>query len=207
MRKTVQMLLMIAVIAPTLTACVTRGTHRRDMANVNQRIDEERQARIEADEAIRADISTLRNDLDRMRTDFDARIVAMEEGLQFALPVNFAFDDATVRDEDRAKLDRFINVAQRHYPGATITVEGFTDPAGTRAYNMRLSQRRAEAVQQYLTGNGLTDRQIRAVGMGPERQVFPGAWGDDPGGLENRRVVFVIETRGDTRVEGVASNF
>jgi peptidoglycan-associated lipoprotein len=207
MRKTVQTLLMVVVIAPMLTACVTRGTHRRDMANVNQRIDEERQARVAGDSAIRADISNLRNDLDGMRRDFDARIVAMEEGLQFALPVNFAFDDATVRAEDRAKLDRFVQVAQRHYPGATITVEGFTDPAGSRAYNMRLSQRRAEAVQQYLTSQGLTDRQVRAVGMGPERQVFPGAWGDDPGGLENRRVVFVIETRGDVRVEGVASNY
>lgn len=205
MRKVMQTLLIIAVIAPTMSACVTRGTFRRDMANVNQRIDEERDARIAADEAIRSDITGLRTDLDRMRTDFDARIVAMEEGLQFALPVNFAFDDATVRDEDRAKLDRFIRVAQRHYPGAAVTVEGFTDPAGTRAYNMRLSQRRAESVRQYLTENGLTDREVRAVGMGPQRQVFPGAWGDEPGGLENRRVVFIIETRGDQRVEGVAS--
>lgn len=207
MRKTVQTLLIIAVIAPTLTACVTRGTYRRDIANVNQRIDEERQARIAGDEAIRADINSLRNDLDQMRTDFEARIVAMEEGIQFALPVNFAFDESFIRDEDRPKLDRFIQVAQRHYPAATVTVEGFTDPAGTRAYNMRLSQRRAEAVREYLSTNGLTDRELRAVGMGPDRQVFPGAWGDEPGGLENRRVVFIIETRGDTRVEGVASNY
>ena len=46
---------------------------------------------------VKNDVSSLRNDLNSLKTEFGAKITAMEEGLKFAFPVNFAFDDATVR--------------------------------------------------------------------------------------------------------------
>lgn len=186
------------LLAPAvLGACVTNGKFKREMTAVRGEIASERAARMSADSALQGDIAALRNDLQTMRTDFDAKITAMEDGLRFALPVNFAYDDATVRERDQASLQRFAQVAQRYYAGSAITVEGFADPAGSSRYNLALSQRRAEAVRAFLEGQGLSAGQLKAIGYGESRQVAPGAERDEPGAEQNRRVVFVIETGGE----------
>jgi peptidoglycan-associated lipoprotein len=117
------------------------------------------------------------------------------------MPVHFAFDDATVRDEDHAALDRFAKVAQKYYPGSLITVEGFADPAGSKAYNVKLSTRRADAVKDYLTSQGQSN-ELKTIGYGTTRLVTPTAWGSEPGAELNRRVVFVIETSGTAADSG-----
>jgi outer membrane protein OmpA-like peptidoglycan-associated protein len=189
---------MALLLAPAvLGACVTNGKFKREMTAVRGEIATERTARMSADSALQGDIAALRNDLQTMRTDFDAKITAMEDGLRFALPVNFAYDDATVREQDQASLQRFAQVAQRYYAGSAITVEGFADPAGTARYNLSLSQRRADAVRAFLEAQGLSGAQLKAVGYGESRQVAPGAERDEPGAEQNRRVVFVIETGGE----------
>ena len=189
---------MALLLAPAvLGACVTNGKFKREMTAVRGEIASERAARLSADSALHGDIAALRNDLQTVRTDFDAKITAMEDGLRFALPVNFAYDDATVREQDQASLQRFAQVAQRYYAGSAITVEGFADPAGSSRYNLALSQRRAEAVRAFLEGQGLSAAQLKAIGYGESRQVAPGAERDEPGAEQNRRVVFVIETGGE----------
>src|SRR5581483_3625924 len=144
---------------------------------------------------VRGDVTSLRNELQAMRQDLGAKITAMEDGLHFAMPVNFAFDDATVRDQDHATLDRFARVVQHYYPGSTITIEGFADPAGTAKYNVVLSTRRADAVREYLVSQGLQGEVLRTIGYGKTRLVTPGAAKDAPGAELNRRVTFVIESR------------
>ena len=181
-----------------MAGCVTKGTFRREMDARKTELNAEVAARTAADSALAGDIASLRNDMQTLRTEFGARITAMEEGVRFAFPVNFAFDDATVRPEDQAALDRFAQVASKYYGGSTITVEGFADPAGSSRYNVELSQRRAEAVRSYLVGKGMTDTQLKTVGYGEARQVVPGAQRDDTGAELNRRVVFVVETKGDS---------
>jgi peptidoglycan-associated lipoprotein len=114
--------------------------------------------------------------------------------MKFAFPVHFAYNDATVRTEDAAALDRFANIVSKHYNGAKVTVEGFADPAGSSRYNVGLSQRRAEAVKAYVSSKGLDASLINTVGYGETRQVTRGASGDQPGAELNRRVVFVIES-------------
>jgi len=178
-----------------MTACVTKSTFRREMNDRRNELNSEVAARTAADSAMSAEIAALRTDLTGLRTEFGARITAMEEGIKFAFPVNFAFDDATVREQDQVALDRFAQVAQKYYNGAVITVEGFADPAGSTRYNMDLSRRRAEAVRSYLVTKGMTDAQLKAIGYGESRQVVAGAERDDTGAELNRRVVFVIESR------------
>jgi len=182
----------------TLSACATKGyvNKRVDAQAVMQTaaLDSERTARVQGDEANKAEIASLRNDLQGLRTEFGAKIAEVSQGLQFAFPVHFAFNDANVRTEDSAALDRFANVVSKHYTGAKVTVEGFADPAGSKSYNVALSQRRADAVKAYVSSKGLDASLINAVGYGKTRQVNPGAWGDQPGAELNRRVVFVIET-------------
>ena len=178
----------------TLSGCATKGYVNKRVDAQAVALDSERTARIQADEATKAEIATLRNDLQALRTEFGAKITEVAEGMKFAFPVHFAFNDATVRTEDAAALDRFANIVSKHYNGAKVTVEGFADPAGSNRYNAELSQRRAEAVKAYVSSKGLDASLIDAVGYGETRQVSRGAWGDQPGAELNRRVVFVIES-------------
>jgi peptidoglycan-associated lipoprotein len=191
-----------------LQACATKGFVREQVGMVRDtlgaQIATERSERVAGDEALRSELAALRTELQSMRTEFGAKITALEDGLRFAFPVNFAFDDASVREQDQAALDRFVQVAQKYYPNATITVEGFADPAGSTAYNRQLSERRASSVKSYLVGKGMGDMQLRTVGYGESRQVNQGAWGEDAGAEANRRVVFVIEHVGNANAVAVA---
>lgn len=154
--------------------------------------------RVSANEA---SLTALRGDLEALATelgDVRAAVIELEDGLRFAMPVHFDFDRAEIRPEDRPKLDRFAAVTSRYYPAAVITVEGFADPAGSEAYNLRLSERRARAVADYLTTTARLDpATVRTEAYGEERQVIPGAEGPGREGLENRRVTFVIEMGGE----------
>jgi peptidoglycan-associated lipoprotein len=202
--KNLRTFAVMALSVPLFVGCVSNGKFKREIAAQNAANETERTARMSADEAIQADVQTLKSDvqslrteLQNLRTEFGAKITAMEEGLKFAFPVNFAFDDATVRPEDVPALDRFAKVVQNYYQGSKITVEGFADPAGTTAYNRSLSMRRAESVRAHLTSAGLSPELIDAIGYGETRQVVVGAERDDPGAEKNRRVVFVVESRGE----------
>ena len=197
----------VALAAVTLSACATKGFVRN---TVETGLSTERVARAQGDSALSGELSTvkgevatlktdvaaLRRDLTALRTEFGAKITAMENGMKFAFPVTFAFDDASVRDEDRPSLDRFVQVVNKYYGGALLTVEGFADPAGSAMYNNALSKRRAESVASYLTQAGVQGISMRTVGMGEARLVVEGAERDQPGAQANRRVVFVIETKG-----------
>jgi outer membrane protein OmpA-like peptidoglycan-associated protein len=189
----------------TLSACATRGALRRGLEN-------ERNARVAADSAhsadiasLRTDVASLRADLTSLRTEFGAKIAEVAQGLQFVMPVHFAYDDATVRNADMAALNRFATVAAKYYPGSKVTVEGFADPAGTIEYNLSLSQRRANAVRDYITSRGLDGSLVSSVGYGESRLVRPDASRNMPGAELNRRVVFVIETPGEARAATVAA--
>jgi outer membrane protein OmpA-like peptidoglycan-associated protein len=211
MKKHVTMMAVALAVPVFTSACATKGFVREQLAAQRTAIDSviamERTERMAGDSALRGEFTTqlnaLRADLTSLRDTFNVRITALENGVQFATPVNFAFDDATVRDQDRELLDRFATVVQKYYPGSKITVEGFADPVGGANYNRRLSMRRAESVKAYLTEKGITS-EIQTIGYGEARPVVPGAGRDEPGAEQNRRVVFVIESR-PQQTRGVAA--
>jgi peptidoglycan-associated lipoprotein len=196
----------IALVVPVLGACVHPGQYKKDLAEtrseITQGLAQEKSERMAADsslkgdiESVKSDVTSLRGDLANLRQEYGAKISALESGMQFDMPVNFAFDDATVRDQDRAALDKFADVAKKYYGGSKITIEGFADPSGSQHYNLALSQRRADAVRDYLSGKGIDLTILKTVGYGKSRLVNPGASHDDQGAEENRRVTFVIETK------------
>jgi peptidoglycan-associated lipoprotein len=205
--------LFIVAVGPLLTGCLaTKGALQRAkeeqaaaLAQTNSTLtaalESERQTRAASDSAlsqqlgiVRGDVQQLRSDLQTMKTDFGAKISMLEDGLHFMMPVNFAFNDASVKETDRASLTRFANIVTKYYPGSKITIEGFADPAGSPRYNLSLSARRASAVRDYLRSSGLTSNELNAIGYGETRLVAPGASHDQPGAELNRRVVFVVET-------------
>jgi peptidoglycan-associated lipoprotein len=153
-------------------------------------------------------MAAMEADLQQMERDFEVSIARLEEELRFNVPVYFGFDDATVEEEDQAILDRFGAVAQKYYPNAKITVEGFTDASGNEAYNVTLGQRRADAVAAYLgTSTPLGADRIRAVSYGEntKRLVMEGQTGPGVAGWENRRVVLVIDHDGEPPMTAIIS--
>jgi peptidoglycan-associated lipoprotein len=159
---------------------------------VGTRVDSTNQA--VADHARRLD--ALDQELQAFRSEYNVSMEKMKTMLKFDVPVHFEFASSDLREVDRPVLDRFASVVKEYYPGAIITVEGFTDPAGSTAYNIRLGQRRAETVREYLaTSGGFNSSTIRAVSYGEirNRQVVPGAKGPGDEGVENRRVALVVD--------------
>jgi peptidoglycan-associated lipoprotein len=141
-------------------------------------------------------IDALEQELQAFRSEYKVSIEKVQGMLRFDVPVHFEFNSSELRENDRPVLDRFATVVKQYYPGALVTVEGFTDPAGSVAYNLRLGQRRADAVKEYLaTAGGFTADSLKAVSYGKvkNRQVVPGAHGPGQTGEENRRVTLVVD--------------
>lgn len=151
---------------------------------------------------VEGDVQTLRGDLDEISQQLDQLRADFEEcecgGMALGLPMYFPYDDAEIREQDMPILDRFAEALQSAHPESVLTVEGFADPDGSAAYNQRLSQRRADAVRDYLVEEaGMDADRVRAIGYGEvqNRQVDPGDAGPDVA-IENRRVTFVLDWDG-----------
>jgi outer membrane protein OmpA-like peptidoglycan-associated protein len=106
--------------------------------------------------------------------------------------IYFEFDSATISPEALPQLRELGEaLADPRLAGATFTIGGHTDATGTDGYNMRLSQRRAEAVERFLTENYMVpSANLHAVGYGKHRPKNKA----DVFAAENRRVQIVNET-------------
>ena len=77
----------------------------------------------------------------------------------------FAFDEATVQGPV-PKLDEIAETMKRERGIDRVRITGFTDRIGTKEYNEQLSERRAEAVKQYLVSKGVEPGRLVAEGKG-----------------------------------------
>lgn len=184
-------------------AKVTREDFSAEVARLREEVqtgDAQLGSRIDSTNQLVTDhtrrLDALDQELQAFRSEYNVSIERIRDRLKFNVPVHFEFSKSELREADRPVLDRFAEVVKEHYPGALVTVEGFTDPAGRAAYNQRLGQRRADAVKEYLaSAGGFETAQVRSVSYGEarNRQVVPGAKGPGDVGLENRRVALVID--------------
>jgi OmpA-OmpF porin, OOP family len=102
--------------------------------------------------------------------------------------VNFATNSADLIPESTSVLDRQVSQLKA-YPNLAIEVRGYTDNRGSAAYNLNLSQRRAESVMHYLQQHGVTN-SMTAKGFGKEDPIADNATKD--GQLANRRVTLHV---------------
>ena len=184
-------------------AKVTRKDFSAEMAQLREEVqagDTRLSARIDSTNQLVADhtrrLDALDQELQAFRSEYNVSIERTNDMMKFNVPVHFEFAESELREMDQPVLDRFATVVKEYYPGALVTVEGFTDPAGTAAYNRRLGQHRADAVKEYLaSAGGFDSTQLKSVSYGESRnrQVVPGAKGPGDAGLENRRVALVID--------------
>jgi OOP family OmpA-OmpF porin len=82
----------------------------------------------------------------------------------------FAFDQATLRSP-QPKLDEIARALIENPSVGDVTITGYTDRLGSDAYNLELSQRRADAVKQYLVRQGVSATRLKAVGRGKANPV------------------------------------
>lgn len=102
--------------------------------------------------------------------------------------VNFDFDKAVIRPADYPKLDQ--NVATlKEWGDVNVEVAGHTCNIGTDEYNLGLSQRRADAVRNYLISKGVSAERLSAKGYGESRPAVSNATRE--GRAQNRRVELV----------------
>ena len=100
--------------------------------------------------------------------------------------VHFATDSAVLTDQDMALLNKVINNLKR-LPFVDGEIDGYTDATGRAAYNQGLSERRAQAVVDYLTQNGISTHRLVAKGYGEDNPVADNSTPE--GRAHNRRVV------------------
>jgi outer membrane protein OmpA-like peptidoglycan-associated protein len=97
----------------------------------------------------------------------------------------FDVDSVTIKPAAAAGVDNLATVLTK-YPRTMITVAGYTDNTGRPDYNVKLSERRANAVRFALIDRGVTGNRISTMGFGAENPVASNATPD--GRAQNRRV-------------------
>jgi outer membrane protein OmpA-like peptidoglycan-associated protein len=99
--------------------------------------------------------------------------------------IRFDFDKANVKPEYRDILNRIAGILMT-LKGYTIAVYGYTDDIGTQTYNLQLSQRRAEAVRDFLVQTGIPPTIMSTKGFGKSDPRVPGD--SEQARAANRRV-------------------
>jgi OOP family OmpA-OmpF porin len=102
--------------------------------------------------------------------------------------VTFALDSAVVRDEAKQVLQSDIRILKEN-PQIRVEVQGHTCDLGDAAYNRNLSDRRANAIKDYLVSQGIAADRLTARGYGEDRPRFPND--SEANRAKNRRVELV----------------
>ena len=104
------------------------------------------------------------------------------------MTVYFDFDSHTIKPESYRDLDAVARAfADQRLSGLRYDINGHTDIVGRLAYNVALSQLRAQAVIDYLAARGVPRDEMRAQGFGPLELINRA----NPASPENRRVEIV----------------
>ncbi|QCO67751.1 OmpA family protein [Luteimonas yindakuii] len=118
-------------------------------------------------------------------------VVRQGDNITLNMPgnVTFGFDQSNIQSQFYPVLNNVANTL-RQYEQTVIEVAGHTDNVGAAAYNQQLSERRAQAVAQYLSGQGVNQQRIITVGAGMTRPIADNS--TDAGRAQNRRVEITL---------------
>lgn len=133
----------------------------------------------------------------RDKIDIDVLVVVTERGLLMRISnIHFDFDSAQLKEPSFKVLDRVYDILRR-YERYKIEIEGHTDDIGPDEYNLKLSERRAESVKEYLIKKGIDPERLSAVGRGKTVPVYDVSKVTDKKEIyemrrKNRRVEFIL---------------
>jgi outer membrane protein OmpA-like peptidoglycan-associated protein len=103
--------------------------------------------------------------------------------------VYFDFDKSTLKPVAVAELDRAAKIMLDN-PDVTLELQGNTDFIGTESYNMKLGERRAKAVFDYLKSKGVAANRLKTMSLGESKPKVSNKTSE--GRAENRRVDLII---------------
>jgi outer membrane protein OmpA-like peptidoglycan-associated protein len=180
--------------AEVATAKAVSAQHDAELARLAALAEQKRLA--DENAAAQAAKATAEKDTQAMREKLREQLNAILQTRDTArgLIVNlsdvlFDFDRATLKPGAKEKLAKVSGILLA-YPSLHMNVEGHTDSVGTDEYNLKLSERRADSVRDYLTSNGISTANVQAVGLGKDGPV---ASNDTATGRQqNRRVEMVV---------------
>jgi len=126
----------------------------------------------------------------------DVKKVGDELVVTFQNPILFETNSSVLKSEAQALLDDVAAVLQK-YPETDVLVKGHTDNTGSEGHNQQLSERRSQAVKNYLVTRGVTVARLQALGFGESMPVTSNTSAD--GRAQNRRVEMQIVANEELR--------
>ena len=200
----------LAQQASQAAANAQAAAQQRDLAKQDQ-LSSEAQAQLARQQAAaeqqKADQAT--QQAEEYRREREAQLAQLQEalgqiaetrrtamGLVMTLDsksIRFDFDKANIKAEYRDILNRIAGILMT-LKGYTIAVYGYTDDVGTQTYNLQLSQRRAEAVRDFLMQTGISPTIMSTKGFGKSDPRVPGD--SEQARAANRRVeIGIVDSR------------
>lgn len=147
--------------------------------------------------ALTGNVSGLSGDISQLQGLVDALGGEIRDNeIYVALPADtlFEFDKADIRPGAETGLRTLAELIGKTQ--GTVQLKGYTDAKGEDAYNLTLSQRRADAVKSWLIANGVPGPRLQASGFGEADPVAPNqrpdGTDDAEGRTKNRRVEAII---------------
>lgn len=136
--------------------------------------------------------------IERVLQDLNAKVTDREIRIELAADVLFDFDKHDLRPEAVPSLQKVAEVL-RSRAGSPVTIEGHSDGKGSDAYNQPLSEKRAQAVREWLVKKGgASSAGITTKGWGKSKPVVsntrPDGSDDPEGRKKNRRVEITVRT-------------
>lgn len=135
----------------------------------------------------------------QVTAETEKKRVACQEDLNAAMQgknILFTFNKADISARSYSLLDnlgKIISECGDKLKGVSILIGGHTDSVGNDAYNLDLSQRRADAVSAYLKSKGIDADMLEAKGFGESRPVASNR--TKAGQAKNRRITFEIKRK------------
>jgi OmpA-OmpF porin, OOP family len=117
-------------------------------------------------------------------------IIVRRDRIELMQQIHFQPNRAKILSDSNEVLSE-VAQAIKDAPAVSVRIEGHTDNVGKRKENVKLSKARAEAVKEYLVGQGVEETRLQAVGYGPKRPIASNS--TKAGRKLNRRVEFRME--------------
>ena len=170
--------------ATSRSSSKTRARVRSRLHDTQSQLAQAQQGKQEAEARAAAAMSSL-SDVANVKEEQRGTVITLSGA------VLFPSGGDTLSEVARQSLDKVAQALQEQSKSSHIRIEGYTDARGSDSANQALSQRRAQAVRDYLASRGLDGLMLEAVGRGEANAIASNDSAD--GRASNRRVEIVVE--------------
>lgn len=121
-------------------------------------------------------------------------VVVAGKEIKLKKQVHFQHDSAEILPDSQGIIEELADLMSKRPDIKNVEVQGHTDDTGAAAYNLRLSQSRAQAVVDAIASHGVNASRMTAKGYGQDKPIVPNS--TEPNRAKNRRVQVMITEQG-----------